>query len=478
MPTKPVYDLCVIGGGSAGLVAAAGGAALGARVVLIEKHALGGECLYTGCVPSKALLHAAKTARTLRQGQTLGGHNGISSQPGIEWAMQWARQAIQAIALHDSSERFRAMGVEVIFGEGHFVDAGTFVVDGRRITARRFVLATGSRPMVPDIDGLDGVPYLTNENVFDLREPVPHLAIIGGGPIALELAQAFVRLGSDVSVVVRGERALRKEDLDLARVVCDQLEREGVHFYFNAIARRLSGEANDLLLILQTLEGEQTLRASHLLIATGRQGNVDGLNLAAAGVEVEDSYVRTDNRLRTTQKHIYACGDITNRYQFTHSAEYQAGIVLRNALFHWPAKVGTQAVPWATFTDPELARVGLSEEEARQQGVAHRIYRFPFQDIDRAQTDDETEGCTQVVAAPNGRILGAAIVGANAGELIHEYALAIHKRLKLSDISSLIHIYPTLAQVNRRVADQRLQAQLTPFAKKWIRRIFGLRGAT
>ncbi len=474
---KPEYDLCVIGGGSGGLVAAAGGATLGAKVVLIEKHALGGDCLHYGCVPSKALLHSAKVAHTMRTANTAG-IEPHSPTINISDIMQRVASVIKTIEPNDSPERFRGMGVEVIFGAGQFTDPTTFSVNGRALTAKNFVLATGSRAAMPPIAGLDTVPYLTNETVFSLNEPVPSLIILGAGPIGLEMAQAFNRLGSQVSVVQRSQQVLSNEDSDIAAVVFETLRKEGVQFYTGHTPVRVEGSAGDIRLRLKTSDGiEKPLNATHLLVATGRQANLENLGLAAANVQLNDkNHLMLDKRLRTTNKHIYACGDVTNGYQFTHMAEHQAGVVLRNTLFHLPAKVEERVIPWCTFTDPEVARVGLSETEAKDQGISHKVYTFPFKEMDRAITDADTAGFAKLITDPKGKLLGAAIVGPHAGEIIHEYVLALSKKMKAADLSNFIHIYPTLAQINRRVADARRKESLTPTAKKWMKRIFGLRG--
>lgn len=471
------FDLCVIGGGSAGLVAAAGAAALGAKVVLVEKHKMGGDCLNYGCVPSKALLHSAKVAQTLRTA----GDAALAAQApeiSLERVMQRVRSVIQAIEPNDSPERFRSLGVEVIFGAGRFTGRQAFEVNGRALSARKFIIATGSRPVVPDIPGLGDVPYLTNETVFDLNEPVPSLIVLGGGPIGVELAQAFVRLGSRVQLVDLKPQLLGNEDPELAEVVKARLSQEGVVFYLGAAAGRVEGVAGRLRLSIQRADGSvQWLEGTHLLVAVGRRANVESLRLEAAGVEVARGRIVTDQRLRTANRDIYACGDVVGPYQFTHMAEHHAGVALRGALFHLPAKIEQRVIPWCTFTDPELARVGLSETEARAQGIACQAYSFPFHEVDRAITDGQTAGLAKILVAPNGRLLGAAIVGPNAGELIHEYVLAMSRNLKVGDLANVIHIYPTLAQINRRVANLQLKSKLTPKAKRWMKLLFGLQGA-
>ncbi|MEO5572936.1 MAG: mercuric reductase [Gammaproteobacteria bacterium] len=473
---KPEFDLCIIGGGSGGLVAAAGGAALGAKVILIEKHALGGDCLYYGCVPSKALLHSAKVAHTIRTAQQFGIEANMPTVD-IGAVMQRVASVIKTIEPHDSPERFRGLGIEVLFGAGQFTDAQTFSVNGRAITAKNFVIATGSRPAIPKIDGLESAPYLTNETVFSLQKRVPSLIVLGAGPIGLEMAQAFCRLGTQVHVVQRGKHILPREDSDIAAVALKQLSDEGVQFYLEHTTLHVEGQAGNLRLHVKSGASERTIHATHLLIATGRRSNSDNLGLRNAGIALENGHIKVDERLRTTNRHVYACGDVTGGYQFTHMAEHQAGVILRNALFHWPARVERRVIPWCTFTDPEIARVGLSETEAKDRGIKYRVYTFPFHDMDRAQTDGTTAGFAKIITDPKGRLLGAALAGPQAGELIHEYVLAMSRKMKAADLSNFIHIYPTLAQINRRVADVRRKEGLTPTAKKWIQYIFGLRGS-
>ena len=473
---KPEFDICVIGGGAGGLAVAAGGAALGAKVALVERRALGGDCLYFGCIPSKTLLRSAKVAQTMREAARYGIGPGV---PGINISdvLARVREVIETLAPHDSPERFRAMGVEVVFGTGSFADRRTFLVNGRGITAKKFVLATGSRPAVPALDGLDAIPYLTNETVFTLAEAVPSLAVLGGGAIGVELSQAFSRLGTRVHLVNRGPQILPKEDGDLAQVVVQRLVDEGVEFHLDCMPTRVEGEAGAVRLWLKEKDGsERPVETTHLLVAAGRQPNLEGLALEQAGVVVEQGRIVADRRLRTSNPDVYVCGDVAGLHQFTHVAEHHAGVILRNALFHLPARVEERVIPWCTFTDPELARVGISENEARAAGLVYRVYAFPFRDMDRAQTDGETAGFAKILTDPGGRLLGAAIVGAAAGELIHEYALALAKKMKAADLSRVLHVYPTLAQINRRVADLRLKERLTPGRRWLIQRLFGLRG--
>jgi pyruvate/2-oxoglutarate dehydrogenase complex dihydrolipoamide dehydrogenase (E3) component len=474
---RPEFDIVVIGGGSAGLVVAAGAAQLGARVALVEKHELGGDCLHTGCVPSKTLIRSAKIAHLMRTAERYGIP---SAEPAVRLAdvMERVAAVISRVSRHDSPERFRGLGVDVVFGAGRFVDAAVFEVGGRRLAAKTFVIATGSRPAVPPIPGLDRVPFLTNESIFDLREDVPALAIIGAGPVGVEMAQAFARLGSRVTVIDVAAGLLPREDRDLAAVVETRLRNEGVDFRFATTITSVEGVSGSIRLGVRGNEGDAgEIVASHLLIAVGRRANVDGLALDAAGVAVDHGHVVVDTRLRTTNPRIFAAGDVTGGHLFTHVAGHHGGIVLRQALFRMFWSKPSAVVPWCTYTDPELARVGLSEDEARERRIDHRVYRFAFDDLDRAHTEGATDGHAKILTDPRGRLLGAAIVGAQAGELIHEYVLALQHGMKAADVAGPIHVYPTLAEINKRVAEQRLKAGLTPTSKAWIKRLLRLRGA-
>ena len=474
---RPEFDIVVIGGGAGGLVVAAGGAALGAKVALVEKHRLGGDCLWTGCVPSKTLIRSAAVAHAMRHADRWA-LAPREPMPDLAAVMERVASVIRGIEPHDSPERFRSLGVDVILGEGRFVARDAFEVNGRQLAAKTFVVATGSRPAMPPIPGLAEAGALTNETLFDLREDVPRLIVIGGGPIGCEMAQAFRRLGSEVTLADVAPRILAREDADLAEVVQRRMADEGVTFHLDASIAKVDGRRGEVRLTLKADDGrERTVAGTHLLVAAGRKVNHEGLGLEAAGVKVENGRIVVDDRLRTTNPRVYAIGDAAGGYQFTHLAEHHAGIVLRQAIFRLFWTKPSKVVPWCTYTDPELARVGLSEDEAQQRGIAHRVYRFAFDEIDRARAEDETEGFAKLVTDPQGRLLGAAIVGVHAGELIAECVLAVSKGMKAGDLSATIHAYPTLASVVRRAADQRLKEGLTPASKAWIRRVFGLRGA-
>lgn len=476
MAHKTDYDLCIIGGGAAGLVAAAGAATLGAKVVLVEKKALGGDCLHYGCIPSKTLIHSAKVAHTIRDAERFGipAQTPLIDLPAV---MQRVQSVIKHIEPNDSPERFAALGVEVVFGAGRFTAPDVFAVNDRLLYAKKFVIATGTRPAIPPLAGLDQTPYLSNETLFSVQEDIRHLLILGAGPIGCEMAQSLARLGSRVTLFDLAPRLLPHEDEDMSAVVSAQFKQEGIDLHLGIQVIKVERHNGEVRVLLEhPKQGQYWLSGSHLLIAAGRKANLENLGLEMAGIELNNGRLILDARLRTSNKNIYACGDVAGPYLFTHMAEHQAGVVLRNALFHWPGKVQTRNIPWCTYTDPELARVGLSESNALQQGIAHRVYRFPFADIDRAATEGEAVGMAKIITTPRGKLLGACIVGPHAGELIAEYVLAISKGMKAGDLSNTIHIYPTLAQINRRVADQRLKEALTPKRKQWLKWIFGWRG--
>ncbi|MCA3628665.1 MAG: FAD-dependent oxidoreductase [Methylobacterium sp.] len=444
-------DLCIIGAGSGGLSVAAGAAQMGASVVLIEKAEMGGDCLNTGCVPSKALIAAAHMAHAHRIGGRFGIHGG---EPDVRFpeVHDHVHGVIGAIAPHDSVERFEGLGVMVIEAAGHFVDRETVEAGGQRIKARRFVVATGSRAAVPPIPGLAEAGYLTNETIFDLKERPAHLIIVGGGPIGIEMAQAFRRLGSEVTVIEKFG-ILARDEPEAVEVVRASLQNEGVRLVEKVgvgEVRRAEG------MVTVTLEDEsafgRALAGSHILIAAGRRPNIESLGLDAAGIAFTAKGITVDARLITSNRKVFAIGDVAGGPQFTHIAGYHAGIVIRNALFGLPAKVDDKALPWVTFTDPELAHAGLTEAEARKAGHAVEVLNWTFALNDRAQAERATEGLAKVILGPRGRILGATIVGPRAGELIGTWGLAISAGLKIGAIASAVLPYPTLSEISKRVA--------------------------
>lgn len=457
-------DVCIIGAGSGGLSVAAGAVQMGASVVLIEGHRMGGDCLNFGCVPSKALLAAAAKAHAMAGGF---GVAGVTPQVDYAAAKDHVAAVIAAIAPADSQERFEALGVTVIRAFARFTSATEVQAGDTRVTARRFVIATGSTPFVPPIPGLDSVPYLTNETIFDLRERPGHLLVIGGGPIGMEMAQAHRRLGCDVTVI-EGARALGKDDPELAAVVLDTLRAEGIVILEDTPASQVRGAAGAIEV---SIRDGRTISGTHLLIAVGRKPALDALNLAAAGVAHDRSGLKVSAGLRTTNRRVYGVGDVAGRLQFTHVAGYHAGIVIRQILFGLPAKATSRHIPWATYTDPELAQVGQTEAEARKaHGAALTIVRFAFHENDRAIATGKTKGLIKVMVV-RGRPVGAAIVGAQAGELIGLWALAIANNLKMSAIAGTVLPYPTLNEVSKRAAGAYFSPKLfdNPMVKRVVR---------
>lgn len=445
-------DICVIGGGSGGLSVAAAAAAFGRSVVLIEKHKMGGDCLNYGCVPSKALIAAGRRAHTMRTSQAFGIE---PVDPVVDFSAvhRHVHSVIAAIAPNDSIERFQGLGVRVIQAVARFADASTVVAGDHRITARRFVIATGSSPMVPPIPGLSQVAYLTNETLFDNTVRPDHLVIIGGGPIGMEMAQAHRRLGSRVTVI-EGAKALGKDDPEMTALLLGLIRAEGVDVREGTLVERVEPLMQGVRVHLKAAGGGDAgyVDGSHLLVAAGRRPNIADLNLAAAGIKSGKAGIEVDRGLRTTNKKVFAIGDVAGGLQFTHVANYHAGIVIRRVLFRLPAKAYTRHVPWVTYTEPELAHVGLSEPEALAQNIKIRVLRWPFHENDRAQAERETAGHIKVVTDPKGRILGATILGAQAGELVQMWSLAIAQGLNIKAMTAWVSPYPTLSEVNKRVA--------------------------
>ncbi|MDP2621722.1 MAG: FAD-dependent oxidoreductase [Hyphomicrobiales bacterium] len=463
-------DICVIGAGSGGLSVAAVAAAFGVSCVLIEKGRMGGDCLNYGCVPSKALLASAKRAAALRKADPFG----IAAvEPEIDFARvnDHVQAVVAAIAPNDSEERFTGLGVRVFRAAASFKDARSVVAGDHEIHARRFVVAAGSSPMVPPIPGLDKVAYLTNETIFDNRQAPDHLIIIGGGPIGMEMAQAHRRLGSAVTVVEMFA-PLAKDDPEAAAIVLDRLAAEGVNIRANAKVAEVSGREGAIKVTVEAEGGRrEEVAGTHLLVAAGRKPNIDGLGLDKAGIAFGRAGITVDKALRTSNRRVYAIGDVAGGLQFTHVANYHAGLVIRSALFRLPAKENRVIIPWVTFTDPELAQVGLSEAAAKETQADIRVLRWPYEENDRAQTERVTEGFIKVVTTRRGKILGATIVGANAGEIIQPWALAISQGLNIKAMTGYVAPYPTLGEISKRAAISFYTPSLT---NPWLRRIIAL----
>jgi len=443
---KKKQHLVVIGGGPGGLVVASVAAQVGLRVTLIEKsERLGGDCLHSGCVPSKTLIHMARSAHLARRGAESGL---LSVMPEVDYskAIDRVEQVIDRIQQHDDPERFRGYGCEVLFGAARFTSPHEVAVGEEIISARRFVIATGSMPAIPPIPLLEQTGFETNETIFKRRSLPEHLAVIGGGPVGVELAQAFSRFGSRVTIIEAADRLLIHEDKQTSLLLQEVLEEEGINIITatQVSGVRREGDARQI-----ALADGRTVECDRILIATGRRPVVHGLGLEEAGVEFNRQGIRVDRRLRTSQKHIYAVGDVCGPYPFTHMAEYQAGIALANIVFRTPKKTDYRVVPRVVYTDPEVASVGLTEAEAKKTGIKYHTAEFEMAGIDRAITDDHTYGRARLLIS-KGRIAGASLVAPHAGELIHELALAMQVNTKVKDIAAMIHAYPTYAQIHRR----------------------------
>jgi len=470
------YHLIVIGAGSGGLVAAAGAAALGAKVALIEKFKMGGDCLNTGCVPSKSILRAAKLAHDAKTASRFGLG---AFRPAVELdrVMASVREVQEKIAPHDSPERFRGLGVTVRFGSYRFLSRHEITDGNEVLSARRFVIATGSSPRVPEIPGLNEVPFLTSDTVWGLTRLPERLLVLGGGPIGVEMAQAFARLGARVSLVEKNPSLLPREDTEVSRLLVKIFRAEGIDVLPSTTLREFRKGAKGFELIAShPIEGEMTLSFDTLLVAVGRSPHVKGLDLTKAGVDASEEGIPVNEKLQTSSPHIYACGDVTGPYRFTHTADFQARLILRNALFPGSARIDYRTVPWCTFTDPEVARVGLNEREASRSHIPYEVYAYPMDELDRALCDREEKGFIKIlVKKGSDRILGVTLVGPHAGEVIHEAVLAMHQGIGLKKIASMIHVYPTLSEIVKRAADAHQASRLTPRLKRWLRRYFSWR---
>ena len=445
-------DICVIGAGSGGLTVAATAAAFGVSVVLVEKEKMGGDCLNYGCVPSKALIGAAKQVAAINKGVEFGITAGSDIRVNMKKVHAHVHDTIAAIAPNDSVERFTALGVKVIEAPGKFLDANILQAGGYEIKARRFVIATGSSPFVPPIPGLDKVDYFTNENIFDNVKKIGHLIVIGGGPIGMELAQAHMRLGAKVTVL-EGLKALGKDDPELSAIVLEKLRVEGLDIREQTMVTSVEKRGKTGVRVkLKLQNGEDIIDGTHILVATGRSVNVDGLGLEEAGIDFDRRGIKVSDALRTTNRRAYAIGDVAGGLQFTHVAGYHAGLVIRGILFRKKAVPDNNIIPWATFTDPEISHVGYDEYSAKEKFGQIRVLRWPYHENDRALAERNTTGMIKLVTNKKGKILGASIAGHNASEMINIWALAISSKLSLRDVTAYIPPYPTISEIGKRAA--------------------------
>ncbi len=449
-----LYDICVIGGGSGGLVMAAGASQMGAKVALIEADKMGGDCLNYGCVPSKALIAAAHSAQAMRTSGRFG-VKGVEPEVDMSGVAAHIREVIETIAPNDSVERFTGLGVDVFEGRGELLSRREVKVGEEIVRAKTIVISTGSYAFIPPVPGLEDVDYFTNENIFDNSDKVDHLLVMGGGPIGLEMAQSYRRLGSRVSVVEMSG-IMAKDDPEAVEVVRSRLLAEGLELHEGTQVVGVSKGKGGKGVILRVKKGdeESEIEGSHLLVAVGRRAKLEGLGLDEVGVVTDRGRIVVDERLRTSVKNIYAVGDVAGPYQFTHMAGYQAGIVIRNVLFKLPAKVDYHHVTWSTYTSPELASVGMSEEMAKEKlgSGGYRVLRWPFEENDRAVAEREREGFVKVIVDKKGVVLGALIVGEKAGELLGVWNVAVSAKLKIGSLAGMIVPYPTLSEASKRAA--------------------------
>lgn len=473
------YDCIVIGGGSAGLTGSGISANFGAKTMMIERDRLGGDCTWTGCIPSKTLLKSARVVRQIREGSRYGLKD---QQPDFDFAeiMKHVRGTIEEVYEDaDRPEIFEDMGIDVVFGDAAFTDPHTIAVQGkegdRRISSKYFLIATGASAFVPPIEGLSKTPYLTNHSLFELQEQPEHLIIIGAGPIGCEMAQAFRSLGSEVTVLEAAGSILQNDDPEVSVILKEKLEEQGITFVFNADISRISHGEGGFQVDMAEQDG---ISGDQLLVATGRRANVHGLGLENAGVRFSEKGIEVDDSCRSNVSHIYAAGDVTGRYQLTHMSEHMAKTAVTKALLKVPMKLDQDHVPWVTFTDPEVAQVGATESQLKEKGAKFEVYRFPYSKVDRALAENESEGLIKVMGTKwTGKILGVSVAGAHAGEIISEYAVAMKNGVSMRNIADTIHPYPSWALGARRAADQWYIRNQSEWSVKWIKRIFGYRGA-
>lgn len=474
------FDIGVIGGGAAGLTVTAGAARLGARTLLIEKEpALGGDCLHYGCVPSKTLIRTAQVYHTMRHAHRYGLPEVTVPPVDFRDIAGHIRSVIATIEQHDSVERFCRLGARVVFGEPRFTDQHTVSLGSATYTAAKWVIATGSSPRTPTIPGLDRTtPFLTNRELFSLDTLPASLIILGAGPIAIEMAQAFRRLGSTVHIIQRSSQILSREDQELADLAMAALQAEGVSFHLNAEVLRVRDLCSERELTYRNTDGrEQRLRATALLVAFGRSANIEGLNLEGLGIACGPQGVAVDNRLRTSQKHIFAAGDVLGTHQFTHAAGYEGSVVLTNALFHLPRKVDYTWLPWCTYIEPELASIGLNEKRAQAAGIDYTVWREEFATNDRALAEGEGRGVIKLLIGRRGKPLGVQIFGPQAGELLGTWVAALNGQVKLATLAAAIHPYPTVGEISKRVAGLPLAAKLfSPTVTKALALLFRYQG--
>ena len=473
------FDIGIIGGGAAGLTVASGAAQLGAKTLLIEKEpTLGGDCLHFGCVPSKTLIKSAHVYHMMKHSEAFG--LPVITPPPVDFKQVAKRiqSVIDIIQKHDSEERFCSLGARVEFGEARFSDDHSIRIDRRIYSAKTWVIATGSAAAVPPIPGLDKTAYITNREIFSLESLPSSMIVLGAGPIGIEMAQAFNRLGSRVSVVDLADQILINEDPDMAGVVQETLEDEGVTFYLGSAIQRVAQAGQQSKVTIQLTDGNvRDLTAERVLVSLGRRANVTGLGLADIGVEFDAGGIKVDSRLKTSRSHIYAAGDVNGGYQFTHTAGYEGGIVVSNAVFHIPRKASYTFMPWCTYSDPELASIGMNEKRARNAGIPFKVWTESFKDNDRSLAEGEVKGKLKLLLDNKEKPIGIQIVGPRAGELINEWVALINGNVKLSSLAAAVHPYPTIGEINKKVAGSIFSPKIfSDKVKKTLKFIFQLKG--
>ncbi len=446
------YDIGILGGGSAGLTVASGAAQLGAKALLVEKEeALGGDCLHFGCVPSKTLIKTAHVYHLMKNAREFGLPEVDVKPVDFRDVAARIRSVIETIQEHDSVERFCKLGAKVMFGSPEFVDEHSIRLNGQTFSAKTWVISTGSSPAIPQVEGIRNTPFITNKEIFSLDRLPSSMIVLGGGPIAIEMAQAFQRLGTEVSVVQRSGQILSKEDPDMAGLALESLTAEGMKFYLNARIKSVRDFGPDREVVFEQGDDTISLKAEAIFIALGRKINIDGLGLEGIGLKSDARGIPTDKRLRTNHRHIYAAGDVTGKYQFTHAAGYEGGIVVSNAIFHLPRSTDYTYMPWCTYTDPELASIGMNEKRASDSGIQYSVWTSDFAGNDRSLAEGERVGKVKLLLDEKENPVGVQIYGPQAGELISEWVAALNGKVKLSKLVGAVHPYPTLAEINKRV---------------------------
>ncbi|MGD0232392.1 MAG: FAD-dependent oxidoreductase [Syntrophorhabdales bacterium] len=472
------FDIGIIGGGAAGLTVAAGAAQAGAKALLVEKEErLGGDCLHYGCVPSKTLIRTAQVYHLMKNAGRFGLPPADIQRPDFREISARIRSVIDTIQRHDSEERFCGLGAKVEFGETTFVDEHSISLNGKRHSAKNWVIATGSSAAVPPIEGLKETPFITNREVFSLEKLPESMVIIGGGPIGIELAQAFARLGTKVTVVEFLKQILNADDADMTNMVRGVLEEEGVEFLLGAAVQSVRNVGNEREVTFKKGDEVGSVRGEIILVATGRKVNLDGMGLENVGVTFDGKGLKLDEKLRTTRSLIYGAGDVTGVYQFTHAAGYEGGIVLSNAIFHFPRKVNYTYLPWVTYTDPELASIGMNEKSAKAAGINYSVWSEAFENNDRSLAEDERIGKIKMLLDEKERPIGVQILGPQAGDLLSEWVAVMNGGVKLSTLASAVHPYPTLGEINKRVAVNLMATKIfSDRVKKVLKFFFSLKG--